>query len=207
MISGIDLPPDWNPNELSRDLRAKLRTSIARFGLVVPLAVRVLGTDIYETVGGAHRLAVAAEMGLETVPCIVVEVDDKDARLLSQCLNHIAGEDNPGLRAELVKEVLAELPMDEVLSLLPDSAESLTALAALGEADLAESLRQWQTEQAARLKHMTFQLVPSQLDVVEEAIERIGHGVDQEDDGNPNRRGVALFHLCRTYLESEGRTQ
>ena len=187
----------WNPNELPAGLGTRLRRSIERFGFVVPLIVREVGPDVYETVGGAHRLAIVEDMGIDSVPCVIVEVDNADARLLSQCLNRLQGEDNLGLRADLFRKVLEEKPMEEVLALLPDSAESLTALAAIGQDDLAESLRQWQAEQAARLRHLTFQLVPTQLEVVEEALERVG--VDG-DGGNPNRRGVALYSLCREYL-------
>ena len=207
----IDIPVDliapatWNPNELPGDLQVRLRRSMERFGLVVPLVVRKLDDGTYETVGGAHRLEIVLGMGSESVPCVVVDLDDTDARLLSQALNHIAGEDNLGLRAALIKDILKEKPMDEVLSLLPDSAESLTALSSLGEEDLAAGLAQWQAKQAARLKHMTFQLVPSQLKVIEEALERVGQGADG-DDGNPNRRGVALYYLCRAYLENQGGT-
>ena len=205
----IDIPVDliapatWNPNELPGDLQVRLRRSMELFGLVVPLVVRKLDDGTYETVGGAHRLEIALGMGFEKIPCVVVDVDDADVRLLSQALNHIAGEDNLGLRAALIKEVLEEKPMEEVLSLLPDSAESLTALSSLGEEDLAAGLAQWQAEQAARLKHMTFQLVPSQLEVVEEALERAGQDV-QRDDGNPNRRGVALYSLAKKFLDGEG---
>ena len=60
------------------------------------------------------------------------------------------------------------------MSLLPDSSESLTALVSLGEADMAQHLQAWDQAQAARLRHLTFQLVPSQLEVIEEAIELAG---------------------------------
>ena len=120
------------------------------------------------------------------MPWVIVEADDADARLPSQCLNRLQGEDNLALRGELIKKVLADKPMEDVLSLLPDSAESLTALASIGQDDLASSLRRWQAEQAVRLKHFTAQLSASQLEVVEEAIERVGQGVDVAASGNPN---------------------
>ena len=92
------------------------------------------------------------------------------------------------------------IPQAELLSVLPESAESLAALASLGEADLAEHLQAWEQAQAARLRHLTFQLVPSQIEVVEEAFERVMAGVIK-DTANPNRRGNALYHLCRDYLD------
>ena len=145
----VVVPAGWNPNELSPEMRTRLRRSMERFGFVVPLVVRETSRGRYETVGGSHRLEVVREMGFESVSCVVVGVDDADAMLLSQCLNRLQGEDNIGLRAELVRRVLAERSTEEVLSLLPESAESLMALSSLGEDDLVASLQQWQAEQAA----------------------------------------------------------
>ena len=196
---------NWNANEMDSDMKARLRRSIEHFGLVVPLVVRAMGDRRYETVGGAHRLEVLREMGVESAACVVVDVDDADARLLSQCLNRLQGEDNLGLRAELIRRVLEDKPMSVIISLLPDSVENLEALSKLGEADLAGSLRRWQAEQMARLRHMTFQLVPSQIEVVEEAIERFRVGVTP-DGASPSRRGTALYRLCLDYL-SRGKPQ
>ncbi len=91
----------------------------------------------------------------------------------------------------------------EVLSLLPESAESLQALASLGEGDLAEHLQAWQQAQAARLRHVTFQLANDQLETVEEAMERAMTGVTG-NGSNPTRRGNALFELCKSYLDRAG---
>ena len=49
-----------------------------------------------------------------------------------------------GLRAELVREVLERLPLEEVLSVLPETSESLQALSSLGQEDMAEYLVKWQ---------------------------------------------------------------
>ena len=202
----VDLPidsisaPDWNPNELNERIRARLRQSIERFGFLVPLVVRRVREGRYETVGGAHRLEVLRDLGEESAACVVIDADDAEARLLSQCLNRLQGEDNLGLRADLIRKVLEDKPLSEHLSLLPDSAENLQALAGLGVEDLAASLRQWQAQQGARLKHLTFQLVPSQVEVVEEALTRVGVGANRT---NPNKRGNALYALCLGYLKRE----
>ncbi len=119
----------WNANEMEPAMEARLRHSIQRFGLVAPLVVRQLDDGAYETIGGAQRLRLLREEGKQDVVCVVVEADEAEARLLSQALNHIFGHDNPGLRAELLRKVLAQLPEEEVLDVLPDSQESLAALA------------------------------------------------------------------------------
>ena len=126
--------------------------------------------DRYETVGGAHRLEVLRQSGCTTASCVVVDVDDAEARLLSQALSHIAGGDNLGLRAQLLRELLEDLPQYDVLKLLPGTSASLSDLTNLREQSIAQALQQWEEIQKARLRHLAFQLIDSQLSVVEEEL-------------------------------------
>lgn len=197
--------PHWNSNLMEASDRARLRASIDRFDMIVPLVVRPVECDMYETVGGAQRLAVLTELGYESIPCVVVNAHNAEARLLAQALNHIHGEDDIGLRAENLRHILESHSQEEVLALLPESTESLQALVSLGQSDLSEHLQAWQAAQAARLRHMTIQLLPSQVDVVEEALERALAGATKSDE-NPNRRGNALYHLCTEYLQGQKET-
>ncbi len=193
-------PAHWNPNTLAPPKRSQLKSSVTMFDIVENLVVRVLANNTYEVLSGNQRLEVYREMGLKTAPCVVVDLSDAEARLLAQVLNRLHGEDDLGLKAELVRTVLAELPEAEVLKVLPETAESLRDLSELGQQDLTEQLRASQQAQAARLKHVTFQLATDQLEVVEEAMERAMAGITGSDS-NPNRRGSALFALCKSYLE------
>jgi ParB family transcriptional regulator, chromosome partitioning protein len=196
----------WNPNAMDAVMHSRLRRSIQRFGLVVPLVVRPVAGECYETIGGAQRLAVLQELGINPVPCVVVEGDDAHARLLAQALNRIQGQDDLGLQAELIREVLQSLPQEEVLSLLPDTAQSLQALSALGQETMADYLQNWQQAQGARLKHLQFQLTPIQLEVVEEALTQLLPQAKAEPGDSPNARGTALYLLCQAYLEQQRRT-
>lgn len=123
--------------------------------------------------------------------------------LLTQALNHIQGDDDLGIKAELLRKVLDDVTREDVLTLLLETAESLDVLASLGQQDLAEHLQAWEKAQAARLRHMIFQLTPMQLEVVEEALEMTIAGATIEEE-NPNKRGNALYLVCRIYLESDG---
>ncbi len=181
---------------------AHLRTSISRFGLVVPLAVRSVGSESFETVGGAHRLKVARELGMASVPCVVIEADDAGARLLGQALNHIAGSDNLGLRAEVLRDILESMPQEEVRALLPETVASLQALTSIGKQSIAQALQQWEQTQKARLHHLAFQLTDVQLRVVEEALQRLMPMTAIQPE-SPNKRGAALYLLCREYLEGK----
>ena len=117
-------PADWNPNRMGGAMRNRMRVSLQRFGMVVPLVVRADSGGMYEIIGGEQRFTVLSEMKVPFVPCVVVAADHTEARLLAQALNHIAGTEDFGLRAEVLRSVLEALPQQEVLALLPgDSRE------------------------------------------------------------------------------------
>ncbi|MBM3943366.1 MAG: chromosome partitioning protein ParB [SAR202 cluster bacterium] len=203
----IDLPLNqlkeapWNANVMDDAMLEKLRESISRYGLVQPLVVRPLGDDQFEVLGGNQRLKVLLELGHASVSCVVVELEDAPARLLSQALNRIAGEDNPGLRAALIADVLESLGKEDVLSLLPETDASLEDLLALaGEDTLAAQLQGWQQAQGARLKHLSVQLTPPQLEVVETALARFLPQAKTMKGENPNLRGNSLYLLCQEFL-------
>lgn len=191
--------PDWNPNEMDSAMSSRLRRSLERFGNVCPLVVRSIGDDRYETVGGAQRFAVLQELGFESVPCVVVAADDTEARLLAQTLNHVVGSDDFAKRAESLRHILETVPQEDVLKLLPETAESLQALSALTPSSLSDHFRNWEVNREARLKHVTLQLSAEQLPEIEEAL---GLAAEQlaPDSSNPNKRGNAFHHICMAYL-------
>jgi len=194
----------WNSNEIDSPMESRLRASLDRFGQVQNLVVRPIGNGVFEVLSGNQRLRLMREQGLDRTMCVVVDLDDAHARLLAQALNHVHGEDNPGLRAQVFREILEDLPQETVLSVLPETAKSLQGIVLLGQADIAERIRTWQLTQDARLKHFTAQLTASQMEVVMEAIGRLMGAARAGEGGNPNRRGIALYRLCQEYLEREG---
>lgn len=191
----------WNSNRMDQAMVRRLTESIRRYGLVGVLVVRRVG-KLYEVLSGNQRLAVLDDLGYDSALSVVVDIGDSEARLLSQALNHIQGEDDLGLRAELLREVLGKISEHEVLAVLPESAASLKALSSLGKETIADHLKAWEQAQSARLKHFNVQLTPSQKNVVEEALGHFLPVVRPGDEGNPNVRGLALYHLCRAYLEN-----
>lgn len=163
-MSVVDLPitrltgADWNPNRMDSDMLSRLKSSVVNFGLVGVQVVRPVSDGLYEVLSGNQRHQVLAELGFTSAPCVVVDLDDTRSRLLAQALNRIGGEDDLGLKAEFVREMLKSLPQTEILALLPASAASLRALESLDKVEMSNHLRAWQQAQSARLRHMTFQL-------------------------------------------------
>jgi ParB/RepB/Spo0J family partition protein len=58
-----------------------LKASIAAYGIIQPLVVRHSG-DLFEIVAGVQRWMAAGTLGLDTVPCVIIEVDDLTAVLM-----------------------------------------------------------------------------------------------------------------------------
>ena len=191
--------PSWNANELDANMRSNLREAIKRFSFLVPIVVRGLNQGAYETIGGAQRLGVLKEMGVDMVPCVVVSANDTKARLIAQSLNQISGKDNPGRKAELVRHLLAHMPEEEIIAVLPETSESLNALANLGQEGLAGYLQSWEEGRHSRLRRLQVWLTPAQLEVVARALDSFRQGDPEEAMGNPNPKGVALYRLCLAY--------
>jgi signal transduction histidine kinase len=63
--------------------------SIQEFGVLQPLLVR-RDRGRYELLSGAKRLAAASAAGLREVPCLVLEVDELEARRLAEAANRSA---------------------------------------------------------------------------------------------------------------------
>jgi len=88
-----------NPRIMSEAEMAKLVRSIQSFGLVEPLVVRRADRMV---IGGHQRLEAAKALGMKTVPVVLVDVTESEAKALNLALNRISGEwDLPKLGALL----------------------------------------------------------------------------------------------------------
>ena len=93
MSPSVDIPLSHifqhkDARKIDRAAVQALGASIAEIGIINPIRVRpacrlVVGemTDAYECIAGNHRIAAARLLGLDNVPCIVVEEDDLHAEL------------------------------------------------------------------------------------------------------------------------------
>ena len=116
----------WNANRVPEDVLAKVRRSIADFGVVENLVARARPDGGYEVISGNHRLGIYREMGVTKAPVHVVDVDDAHARILAQTLNRTRGQDDAEAYAALLTDVLAEMDMEQVLAYLPESERTIT---------------------------------------------------------------------------------
>lgn len=80
----------------------KLRRSIEEFGYVEPI---IWNERTGNVVGGHQRLKVLLEQGKEEIECVVVDLDDKDEKILNVLLNKVKGRWDIGKLADLLQEL------------------------------------------------------------------------------------------------------
>ena len=85
-VSEIDPNPNQPRRVFDDTALAELAASIAEYGVISPLSVR-LRFGRYELVAGERRLRAARMAGLKKVPCLVLDVDTEESSLLAMVEN------------------------------------------------------------------------------------------------------------------------
>jgi ParB-like chromosome segregation protein Spo0J len=80
----------------------KLRRSIEEFGYVEPI---IWNERTGNVVGGHQRLKVLLEQGAEEIECVVVDLEEKDEKILNVLLNKVKGRWDIGKLADLLQEL------------------------------------------------------------------------------------------------------
>ena len=98
-----------NPNQprkhFSEDSIIKLADSIRQYGIIQPLTVRIIG-ESYELVAGERRLRAAKELGITTVPCIVIDISDVKSAEISIIENLLREDLNIFEQAEAIESLI-----------------------------------------------------------------------------------------------------
>lgn len=98
-------PADYNPR---KDLKPgdaeydKLKRSLAEFGYVEPV---IWNKTTGHIVGGHQRLKVLADLGFESVDCVVVDLDETREKALNIALNKISGDWDESKLALLIADL------------------------------------------------------------------------------------------------------
>jgi DNA modification methylase len=99
---------NYNPRKWDKEAADHLKESISRFGLVDPFIVNSAPERCNVIIGGEFRLAVAKELGIQTAPCVYVDIPDLEKeKELNLRLNRNHGEFNLELLAEFDESFLA----------------------------------------------------------------------------------------------------
>jgi ParB-like chromosome segregation protein Spo0J len=200
-IGVTDLDPNpWNPNRLSPAMRNKLKVYIRREGMVEPLVVRPKVDGRFEILGGYHRWLIAQELGYTTVPCSVVEIDDRRAKILSINLNEMKGESVPALLGRVIHDLEIELSLEDLETQLPYSLAELKDLDKLLQIpDGLEALLDEQIAKEEKERPIVLSFVVDDAAPVEAAIQKA-----LATDRSVSSRGRALLLVCQAFLKGQG---
>jgi len=197
-------PNPWNPNRMSEKTAAKLASDIKSRGMILPIVVRPV-EDGFQIVDGEHRWVVANQLGMKLLPCIVVEMDEQEARIKTLQLNRLRGEDEPELLARLLRELNIEASIEKLSSRLPfDPLEIKQSLELLELRESEESRRKLEQEMKEALRDRIFSMIVSEEEKaqIEAAI-----SVFQSRSGSDLKPGSALSKICEYFLSQESITK
>ncbi len=82
-IGAIKPNPHQPRRQFSPEDLKELSESIRLYGILQPLAVRKTGPSTFELVAGERRLRAASLAGLDSVPCLLLNVDPQQSGLLA----------------------------------------------------------------------------------------------------------------------------
>ncbi|MDD4955712.1 MAG: ParB/RepB/Spo0J family partition protein [Candidatus Omnitrophica bacterium] len=102
-------PGKYQPRqEINQAELEELSRSIKEKGLIQPIVVRKLAEDSYEVVAGGRRFQAAKSLGLNELPTIIRELDDKDTFIFAITENLQRKDLNPIEEAEAFKRLIEE---------------------------------------------------------------------------------------------------
>ena len=119
-LDKIHLPTKQPRRFFDADKLAQLIASVKEHGILEPLLVRPLKEGEYELVAGERRLRAAREVGLEAVPIVVRELDDRQAIQVALIENLQREDLNPVEETDAVLDLLTitlETTREDVTSL------------------------------------------------------------------------------------------
>lgn len=196
----------WNVNRMSKPMMRKLTAYLKREGLVEPIVVRPhpKKEGRYEILGGFHRWTICKdELGYETVPCVVADLNDKRAKILSVNLNSMKGEAVPSLLSNLLHDLEQEMPMPDIEATMPFDKSEITDFLSLlqvpeGFADELEEEAKRKDREAPEV--LTVVLDRKQFALWEQATEK----AQDEVGGMKNPKARTLELMASSYLVSRG---
>jgi hypothetical protein len=202
--SSVSIPVDrieanpWNPNKQSDFMFAKEQNSIREFGFIDPCTVREHPTRAgwYEMVDGEHRWKAAVLEGYTEIPCINLgKLSDTRAKALTDILNNLKGEQDPTMRAQLLKQILDD--DDRMRSVLPYGDDELHSLLEVNTFDwdsLGTKNEDKDGDGSKGWVGMKVSLSPDQHKTVSRCVDMVKQKLGTKSDAE------ALTAICASYM-------
>lgn len=113
------IPSKLKPYSIDENV-AQLSESIKKFGILQPLSVRPLNYGMYEIISGNRRLSASKLAGIPSVPCIIIDTDEKTAAGINFIENSFKKKYSVFEEADIIKNLILnyEFTVDEISQLL-----------------------------------------------------------------------------------------
>jgi len=186
------VPNDWNPNHLTAPKLLKLQRSLLTDGQMAPVVVRKHPSkrNKYQIIDGEQRYTVAIELKWNEIDCVIIDVPDDRAKILTANLNYLKGNARPKEYAQLVHSLNESISLDQLSVELPDT--KLQLQDSLNLLKLPDNLDKNLEEKAAaeakdKLNTISFQVTDDEKAVIDGAIK----------ESDKKKRGSALAELVK----------
>lgn len=147
-----------NPNQprkhFADEAILKLADSIRQYGIIQPLTIRQTG-DVYELISGERRLRASKELGMETVPCVIMNVNEMKSAEMSIIENLLREDLNIFEQAHAIETLIDtyNLTQEQIAKKLSNSQSFIAnklRLLRLGDEEREKILKNNLTERHAR---------------------------------------------------------
>lgn len=189
-----------NPNRMSTETLAKLKSHIGRTGNYEPIIVRPhpKRSDCFEILNGHHRITVLKALGYEGADCVVWRVDDDEALLLLATLNRLSGSDDVHKKSALLKKLNQRFSTNELSKMLADGTK------------IIERLLNFKAERRpvfskAFLNPATFFLTDEQKGILDEALTSAMEPAKGKT--RAQRRALAIVEIARSFIKTASKAK
>ena len=190
-VTEIEPDPE-NSNEMSEGLYRALVDDIFENGFTQPILVRPVG-EKWMIIDGEHRWRAVTELGVNTIPSVVIEADDDDAHARLITMNRFRGDPIPVKQANLIAKLAKRTEPDKLrkrLGMEPTEFDGKLRLAnfsdGLSERITSKGKTPGKTKQVLR-----FSVSKANGKIIERVVGAL-------EDANMER-GEALAHICGEY--------
>lgn len=113
------IPSKLKPYSFDENI-AQLSESIKKSGILQPLSVRPLNYGLYEVISGNRRLSASKLAGISSVPCVIIDTDEKSAAGMNFVENSFRKKYSAFDEADIIKSLILNygFTIDEISQLL-----------------------------------------------------------------------------------------
>lgn len=147
-------PADYNPRQMTKKQHDDLFLSLKTFGFVEPIIVNKHEGRENVVIGGHQRLSIALEMGLKSIPTVILDLDETGERELNLRLNKNNAEWNPDILSsfepqELLRVGFEPLELSRMFDLNVDLTKDVVTKDQDGKIVCKECGRKYQSKTVA----------------------------------------------------------